>query len=100
MESTIGQLNNFLLRILKSIDKDWTNKFHVWKLDWQEEYMRIYIDNELINEINIKNIQGNKFKKKYYILLNLAIGRKGLKPIDSVMPLTFEIEYVKVYQNN
>lgn len=84
----------------KNIDKDWTNKFHVWKLDWQEEYMRIYIDNELINEINIKNIQGNKFKKKYYILLNLAIGRKGLKPIDSVMPLTFEIEYVKVYQNN
>ncbi len=88
------------MRILKSIDKDWTNKFHVWKLDWQEEYMRIYIDNELINEINIKNIQGNKFKKKYYILLNLAIGRKGLKPIDSAMPLTFEIEYVKVYQNN
>lgn len=57
--------------------------------------MRIYIDNELINEINIKNIKSNKFKKKYYILLNLAIGRKGLKPKDSDLPLIYDVEYVK-----
>ena len=61
--------------------------------------MRIYIDGELVNEININNIKGNKFKKKYYILLNLAIGRKGLRPNDNDLPLVYEIEYVKVYQN-
>ncbi|MGM9876550.1 MAG: hypothetical protein ACI310_04905 [Bacilli bacterium] len=38
-------------------------------------------------------------KKKYYILLNLAIDRKRLKPKDSDIPLIYEIEYVKVYQN-
>lgn len=83
----------------KNKDSNWENKFHIWKLDWQENYMRVYIDDELINEINISNIKGNKFKKKYYILLNLAIGRKGLKPNDNDMPLLYEIEYVKVYQN-
>lgn len=80
-------------------DSDWINKYHIWKLDWQENYMRIYIDDELINELNIKNIKGNKFKKKYYILLNLAIGKNGLRPKDSDLPLIYEIEYVKVYQN-
>jgi len=84
----------------KNIDSNWENKFHIWKLDWNEEYMKIYIDDELINEINIKNIKGNKFKKKYYILLNLAIGRKGLKPKTSDLPLVYEIEYIKVYQND
>lgn len=87
------------LNYFKSKDRGWEDKFHIWKLDWQEDYMRIYIDNELINEINISNIKGNKFKKKYYILLNLAIGHKGLKPKDSDLPLVYEIEYIKVYQN-
>lgn len=80
-------------------DSDWVNKYHIWKLDWQKDYMKIYIDDELINEINISNIKGNKFKKKYYILLNLAIGRKGLKPKDKDLPLIYDIEYIKVYQN-
>lgn len=61
--------------------------------------MKIYIDDKLINEINISNINGNKFKREYYILLNLVICRKGLKPKDSDIPLIYEIEYVKVYQS-
>lgn len=87
------------LDYFKNKDNNWKNKFHIWKLDWTKEYMRIYIDGELVNEININNIKGNKFKKKYYILLNLAIGRKGLRPNDNDLPLVYEIEYVKVYQN-
>lgn len=103
MWSNNGEYNwsskNISIDYFKNKDRDWENKFHIWKLDCQEDYMRIYIDNELINEINISNIKGNKFKKKYYILLNLAIGRKGLKPKNSDIPLIYEIEYVKVYQN-
>ena len=87
------------LDYFKNKDNNWENKFHIWKLDWTKEYMRIYIDDELVNEININNIKGNKFKKKYYILLNLAIGRKGLRPNDNDLPFVYEIEYVKVYQN-
>lgn len=60
--------------------------------------MKIYLDNELINEINISKIKGSKFKKKYFILLNLAIGKNGFKPNSSNMPLKYVIEYVKVYK--
>lgn len=87
------------LNYFKQKDKNWENKFHIWKLDWTDKYMRIYLDDELINEINIDKINGNKFKKKYYILLNLAIGREGVEPNINQMPLKYEIEYVKVYEN-
>lgn len=86
------------LNYFKNKDKDWENKFHIWKLDWNPKYMKIYIDGELINEIKIDDIKGNKFKKKYYILLNLAIGSNGGTPDDSKMPLQYKIEYIKVYQ--
>ena len=86
------------LNYFKEKDENWENKFHIWKLDWTDKYMKIYLDNELINEINISKINGNKFKKKYFILLNLAIGKKGLKPSSSNMPLKYTIEYVKVYK--
>lgn len=103
MWSYHGEINwstkELALDYFKNKDADWENKFHIWKLDWQENYMKVYIDDELINEINIGNIKGNKFKKKYYLLLNLAIGKKGLRPKDSDLPLVYEIEYVKVFQN-
>lgn len=87
------------LQYFKEKDSNWENKFHIWKLDWTSEYMKIYLDDELINEIDIRNIDGDKFRKKYYILLNLAIGKNGLKPHRKDLPLQYEIEYVKVYQN-
>lgn len=77
-------------------DKNWVNKFHIWKLDWKKDYMKIYLDDELINEIDISKINGNNFKKKHYILLNLAIGSNGGTPLDEKFPLKYEIEYVKV----
>lgn len=103
MYSNNGEYNwstkSVALDYFKNKDIDWENKFHIWKLDWQEDCMKIYIDDELINELNIGNIKGDKFKKKYYILLNLAIGKRGLKPKNSDMPLIYEIEYVRVYQD-
>lgn len=96
-ESCIWSTKAISLKFFKEQNENWENQFHIWKLDWTEKYMKIYLDNELINEINISKIKGNKFKKKYFILLNLAIGKKGLKPISDLMPLEFIIEYVKVY---
>lgn len=79
-------------------DANWTDKFHIWKLDWTDKYMKVYIDDELINSIEIDKIPGNKFKRKYYILLNLAIGRNEITPDDDEFPMEYNIEYVKVWQ--
>ena len=32
-------------------DPQWAEKYHIWRMDWDEEYLRLYIDDELMNEI-------------------------------------------------
>jgi beta-glucanase (GH16 family) len=89
-------------------DKDplWIYKYHVWRMDWDEEAIRIYLDDELIGETLLVNtINGslgefkNPFKQPHYLLLNLAIGGQhgGVPDIES-FPLVYEIDYVRVYQ--
>ncbi|MDR3218285.1 MAG: glycoside hydrolase family 16 protein [Dysgonamonadaceae bacterium] len=85
---------------------DWTDKFHIWRMDWDEEAIRLYLDDELLNETWLRDTQNgavgnytNPFKQPHYILLNLAIGGDhGGTPDDAAFPLKYEIDYVRVYQ--
>lgn len=83
-------------------DPDWPNKFHVWKMDWTEEYIKLYLDDALLNEVDLRktvNPDGfNPFHQPHYILLNLAIGGNGGDPSGSEFPRTYEVDYVRVYQ--
>lgn len=87
-------------------DKNWGDKFHIWKMDWNEQFIRLYLDDELLNEISLSEttneIAGNKtnqFKQPHYILLNLAIGGlNGGEPDLTSFPLKYSIDYIRVYQ--
>jgi beta-glucanase (GH16 family) len=89
-------------------DKDplWASKFHVWRMDWTPEAIRLYLDDELLNETLLsETINGsigeytNPFQQTHYILLNLAIGgNNGGTPDNTAFPMRYEIDYVRVYQ--
>ena len=92
-------------------DPDWAVKFHIWRMDWDKDYIRLYLDDELLNEIDLsKTVNGgyggnheNPFSNtipgfKHYILLNLALGSNGGEPDNSHFPLRYLIDYVRVYQ--
>lgn len=87
-------------------DPDWVSRFHVWRMDWDEEAIRLYLDGELLNETLLsETINGslgdfrNPFKQPHYILLNLAVGGiHGGEPDTSAFPMKYEIDYVRVYQ--
>ena len=84
-------------------DPDWPQKFHVWRMDWDEQYIRLYLDDELMNEQDLSktiNADGsNPFHQPHYILLNLAIGgQNGGDPSNTRFPTRYEIDYVRVYQ--
>lgn len=87
-------------------DPQWADKFHVWRLDWDEHSLRFYLDDELLNDISMTQpVNGrigqgiNPFTRPQYILLNLALGGQNGGDIDdSAMPLRYEIDYVRVYQ--
>lgn len=87
-------------------DADWASKFHIWRMDWDETAIKLYLDDELLNEIPLsQTINGslgnhkNPFIQPHYLLLNLAIGgQNGGDPDVSAFPLRYEIDYVRVYQ--
>jgi beta-glucanase (GH16 family) len=83
-------------------DPDWIKKFHVWRMDWDSLAIRIYLDNRLLNDVwlaNAVNPDGtNPFLQPHYLLLNLAIGANGGDPSKSPSPITFEVDWVRVYQ--
>lgn len=87
-------------------DPDWASKFHIWRMDWDEEAIRLYLDDELLNEILLRNTRNgsvgnetNPFTKPQYILLNLAVGGiNGGKIDEASLPMKYEIDYVRVYQ--
>lgn len=90
------------------LEKDayWCEKFHIWRMDWDKDFIRIYLDDELLNEIDLSKTNNGKigkgenpFRKPQYILLNLAIGGiNGGEPVADAFPLKYEIDYVRVYQ--
>lgn len=86
-------------------DPAWADKFHVWRMDWDEDYIRLYLDDELLNETALsETFNGsagggvNPFRQPHYLLLNLAIGSTGGIPDDDAFPLVYEVDYVRVYQ--
>lgn len=89
-----------------SRDAAWAQQFHTWRMDWDEESIRLYLDNELLNEVplstTVNGIVGhytNPFTQPQYILLNLALGGDNGGPIDDVaLPMRYEIDYVRIYE--
>ena len=86
----------------KAKDAEWDKKFHIYRMDWDEKFMKLYIDDELINEIDLsktRRVDGsNPYHQPHYILMNLAIGSYAGDPGDTEFPRRFEIDYVRVYQ--
>ena len=86
-------------------DPQWADKFHVWRMDWDKDYIRLYVDDELFNETKLEDTFNkstgefkNPFRQPHYILLNLALGGNGGDPSETAFPLKYEIDYVRVYQ--
>ncbi len=99
----LNTINTFV-----SKDPDWLSKFHIWTLDWNENRMSIYLDDMLLNEVDLNttlngtaNCSGqNPFKQKQYLLLNLALGAAGGSVNNLTFPTQYLVDYVRVYQIN
>ena len=83
-------------------DPEWSRKFHIWRMDWTKESIKLYLDDELLNTTLLSetiNPDGfNPFTQPHYLLLNLAIGGNGGNPDQSKFPIKYEVDYVRVYQ--
>ena len=83
----------------------WASRFHVWRMDWDENSIALYMDDLLLNKVALSRLVNkdgsgtNPFMQPHYMLLNLAIGgMNGGDPSAAIFPNKFEIDYVRVYQ--
>src|SRR5262249_25040711 len=86
-------------------DARWAEKFHVWRMDWDKDAIRLYVDDRLLNSTDLKATfnqdkeRKNPFRQPHYILLNLAIGgTAGGDPSQTQFPARLEVDYVHVYK--
>lgn len=85
---------------------NWTNLFHVWRMDWDEEAIKLYWDDELINCMLVTRGENKSpaSKVKYpfltpqYLIINLAMGAFGGTIDDKTLPMHYYVEYVRVSQ--
>ena len=84
-------------------DPQWDQRFHIWRMDWDESSIKLYVDDLLLNETDLSktiNPDGkNPFHQPHYLLLNLALGgTNGGELGDTKLPSRYLIDYVRVYQ--
>jgi len=74
---------------------DTSQNWHIYSLVWTPESMKIYMDQNLVNQIDVFS----PFDQEFYILLNVAMGGDLGGPIATNFTNdTMEIDYVEVYQ--
>jgi beta-glucanase (GH16 family) len=86
-------------------DPGWADKFHIWRMDWDEKTIKLYVDDLLLSTIDLektyneKEPKNNPFRQPHHILLTMAIGGdNGGDPSETKFPAKFEVDYVRVYQ--
>ncbi|MDZ7718892.1 MAG: glycoside hydrolase family 16 protein [Balneolaceae bacterium] len=79
-----------------------SESFHTYALEWTDEELLWYFDDEVYQRIRYKDIETefNPFSTPFYIILNLAVGGDFLpNPDESTkFPQAFVVDYVRVYQ--
>ncbi len=79
-------------------------QYHTYGLQWDSQYIRMFVDGNKIYEMYIENNAGGteEFHRPFYLLLNVAVGGNwpGFAVNDSAFPQEMKVDYIRVYQEN
>ena len=83
-----------------SIESDQVySSFHKYHIEWDEWTVKFFMDD--IHYFTFENEKTNwevwPFDQRFHLLINLAIGGVVLPIDDSIFPVQYEIDYVRVY---
>jgi beta-glucanase (GH16 family) len=85
-----------------SLGSNWSSQFHVWAMEWDAQHINLFLDGKQVNTYDVSSASStnpNPYStKKFYVLVNLAIGANGGDPSNTTFPITYEVDYVRVYQ--
>lgn len=75
--------------------------FHVFGIEWGENYINYYVDDFLYNRITPEDVTGEwVFNEPFYMLINMAVGGTfvGSPSPQTVFPQTLEVDYIRIYE--
>ena len=75
--------------------------YHIYAVEWGEDYIDFFVDNFLYQRITPDNVTGQwVFDQPFYLLLNVAVGGNfvGFPTTDTPFPQSMYVDYVKVYK--
>ena len=75
--------------------------FHIFGIEWGEDYINFYVDDVLYNQITPDKTPGEwVFNQPFYIILNLAVGGNlpGSPNSETVFPQTMLVDYIRIYE--
>ncbi len=76
------------------------NDFHVYAVEWGEDYIDYFVDDELYLQVRPDDLPGEwVYDHDFFIILNVAVGGSyvGFPNNDTPFPQTMEVDWVKVY---
>lgn len=78
-------------------------EFHIYAMEWTSQNITTYVDGKVLLTYNNDNkgVINWPYDKPYYIILNLAWGGSwgGMQGVDdSALPVSYLIDYVRVFQ--
>ena len=76
-------------------------QYHTYGLQWDSQYIRMFVDGNKIYEMYIENNAGGteEFHRPFYLLLNVAVGGNwpGFAVNDSAFPQEMKVDYIRVW---
>lgn len=75
--------------------------FHLYAVEWGEDYIDFYVDNNLYFRIKPQDVPGDwVYNQPFFMILNVAVGGNyvGFPTPQTPFPQTMLVDYVKVYK--
>lgn len=84
-------------------NKDFSKDFHVYSIEWSQDRIIWLIDDREYFTFDLEkkfNDEYNPFNKKFYLIMNLAVGGNwpGFDFTNTTFPAHVEIDYVRYYK--
>jgi len=81
---------------------DFNDQFHVFSIEWSQDQIKWYVDDNLYSTINKTDMGANiyPFNEKFYFIINLSVGGNlpGAPDASTLFPQWLIIDYIRVYQ--
>ncbi len=78
------------------------SEYHVYAIEWTADYIKTYVDGQLLLSYNSDHTVRNfPYDKPFHLIFNLAWGGSwgGMNGVDeSALPVTMKIDYIRVFQ--